>query len=153
MDGDIMNYKCTLSSAREFAAANKLEDWIHAFLLSDGDNKAFSDGLKICERFYIGPILMPLFLFTRCVGPEEDMKYRTTAESFKKHVNGLQKILEQTQDMPPLIVNYVDGRFELNDGNHRFEALKRLGVTEFHFVVWITDLQDYNDFNDKFIFN
>ena len=38
-----------------FAAAGKLEDWVHAYLLSDGDNPAFSHGLKLFDRFFLGP--------------------------------------------------------------------------------------------------
>lgn len=46
------------------------------YLLEDGRNVPFSDGLKLFERYYIGPVKMPLELFHRCTGPEENMKYR-----------------------------------------------------------------------------
>ena len=146
-----MEYKCTLSSVKSFAAAGRLEDWIHIYLLSDGDNKAFSDGLKIYDRYFIGPKVFPLSLFSRCTGPEEGIKYYIPAEAFEKYVSKLQKVLEEKDDMPPLIANYFDGQFELNDGNHRFEALKRLGITEYPFIIWITDKHDYDDFNIKFV--
>jgi len=147
-----MAYKCTLSSATEFADAGKLEDWIHIYLLSDGHNKAFFDGLKIYERYFIGPLILPLALFTRCTGPEEGLPYHIPAEAFEKHVQKLQKVLQENNDMPPLIANYVDGHLELNDGNHRFEALKRLGAADCHFIVWITEKRDYDDFCKKFSF-
>ena len=52
--------------------------------------------------------------------------------------------------MPPLIVHYVDGEFELNDGNHRLEAYSRLGVLEYYVIVWITEKEEYADFMEKY---
>ena len=141
-----LKYKCSLSSAKEFSEAGKLEDWVHLFLLSDGHNKAFSDGLKLINRYYLGPITMPLSLFTRCCGPEDDMKYQVNAEWFEKRVQALKKTLQSNDDMPPLIVHYVDHNFELCDGNHRFEALSQLGVKEHPVIVWITEKEAYDEF-------
>lgn len=147
---DYMEYTNTLSSAKEFASHGRIEEWIHTYLLSDGHNKAFSDGLKIYDRYFIGPVIMPLHLFCRCCGPEENMKYQVDKEWFEKHVEKLRQVLLAVEDMPPLIANYVDGHFELNDGNHRFEALKRLGRCEYPFIIWITEKKDYDDFLAKF---
>ncbi|MBO5734969.1 MAG: ParB-like nuclease domain-containing protein [Clostridia bacterium] len=149
-----LDYKCTLSSAREFASKNKLEEWVHAYLLSDGRNKEFSDGLKLFDRFFLGPIKMPLSLFTRCCGPEETMKWRVNEEWFEKHVSDLQEVIRREKDMPPLIVHYLaeDGKesFELNDGNHRLEAYNRLGIREYFVIVWITEKHEYDLFIEKY---
>ncbi len=145
-----LKYKCSLSSAKEFSEAGKLEDWVHLFLLSDGHNKAFSDGLKLFDRYYLGPFTMPLSLFSRCCGPEEDMKYQVNAEWFEKRVQSLKKTLQTNDDMPPLIVHYVDHDFEICDGNHRFEALTQLGVTEYPVIVWITEKDEYENFIERY---
>ena len=71
---------------------------------------------------------MPLSLFERCCGPEENMIYIINEEWFNQHVKGLMNVIQSKADMPPLIVHYVDGGFEVNDGNHRLEAYKRLGI-------------------------
>lgn len=146
----ILDYKCALSSVREYSAAGKLEEWVHTYLLSDGHNKEFSDGLKLFDRFFIGPVKMPLKLFTRCCGPEENMKYRVDGEWFEYHVNELAETIKKEKDMPPLIVHYVDGGFELNDGNHRYEAYSRLGIEEYYVIVWITEKYEYDDFVEKY---
>lgn len=146
----LLDYACTLTSATAYAKAGKLEQWIHEYLLSDGHNKEFSDGLKLMDRYFIGPIKMPLRLFTRCCGPEDTMTYQVDAEWFEKHVLELQKVITQTEDMPPLIVHYVDGQFELNDGNHRLEAYKRLGIEEYYVIVWITEESECEDFKTKY---
>ena len=146
----LLEYKCTLSSAQEYAKEHKIEDWIHQYLLSDGHNKEFSDGLKLFDRYFIGPVKMPLALFRRCCGPEESMKYRVNAEWFEKHVAGLENVLKTTADMPPMIANYVHGHFELNDGNHRLEAYRRLGVKEYYMIIWITEKSDYEAFLSQY---
>jgi hypothetical protein len=145
-----LEYKCSLSSAQEYARVGRIEDWIHAYLLSDGHNKDFSDGLKLYERYFIGPMKMPLSLFYRCCGPESNMKYRVNAEWFEKHVQDLVGVISSEKDLPPLIVNYVDDRFELNDGNHRFEAYSRLGIKDYSVIVWITEKPEYDMFLSKY---
>lgn len=143
-------YKCSLSSAKEFAEAGKLEDWVHSFLISDGHNKAFSDGLKQFDRYYLGPLTMPLSLFSRCCGPEDNIEYQVNAEWFEKRVQSLKKTLQSNEDMPPLIVHYVNQGFELCDGNHRFEALTQLGVKEYPVIVWITEKDEYEKFVERY---
>ena len=146
----ILEYQCALSSARAFADAGRLEEWVHAYLLSDGHNKEFSDGLKLFDRYFIGPVRMPLNLFTRCYGPEEGMKFRAHPRWFEERVGKLMEVIPQEEDMPPLIVHYVEGGFELNDGNKRHEAFKRLGVTAYEVIVWITEKSEYDEFMAKY---
>ena len=52
--------------------------------------------------------------------------------------------------MPPLIVHYVNGNFEINDGNHRLEAYSRLEIAEYYVIVWITEKEEYTEFMDKY---
>ena len=146
----ILEYKCTLSSAQNYAKSGRLEEWVHTYLLSDGHNKEFSDGLKLFDRYFLGPIKMPLSLFHRCCGPEEDMKYRVNEDWFKKHVSKLEDVIQKEKDMPPLIVHFVDGQFELNDGNHRFEAYSHLGIKDYYVIIWITEKHEYELFLSKY---
>lgn len=152
----LMEYRCTLSSAQECARHGQLEDWVHAYLLSDGHNRDFSDGLKLYERRFLGPVRMPLALFERCCGPEESMRWRVDAGWFEKHVEELMRVVQTQPDMPPLIVHYLipagetEGVFELNDGNHRLEAYKRLGVEAYWAVVWITEPDEYEQFMQRY---
>ncbi len=145
-----LKYRCSASSARQFANAGRLEEWVHQFLLSDGHNKAFSDGLKLFDRFFLGLLTMPLALFSRCSGPEKEMKYQENKEWFEKRVLSLKKAFESNTDIPPLIVHYVGHDFELNDGNHRLEALNRLSIKEYPVIVWITEQVEYDEFVERF---
>lgn len=146
----IMEYKNTTSSAIGYARNGKLEEWIHTYLLSDGHNKEFSDGLKLLDRYFLGPVKMPLSLFKRCCGPEENMQWIVSKESFEQKVKKLEQVLLEEKDMPPLIVHYVNHHFELNDGNHRWEAYSRLGIEEYYVIVWITEKEEYADFMQKY---
>ena len=148
-----LQYSATLSSARAYAAAGKLDAWIHLYLNENGRNIPFSDGLKLFDRTYIGPCVMPLRLFTRCAGPEPEMKYRIDPDWWAERVAGLERAIRSDPDMPPLIVHYADGGFELNDGNHRCQAYRNLGIEEAPVIVWITEpeeheafLRDYGDY-------
>ena len=46
----VLQYECTLTSSLEYGKAGEIEKWIHEYLLSDGQNKEFSDGLKLFDR-------------------------------------------------------------------------------------------------------
>jgi len=142
-----MEYDRTLTTVKAFAAAGRLEEWIHAYLLSeDGHNKPFSDGLRLVPRRYYGPAEMPLDLFTRCCGPEKGMKYPVPAESFERHVAKLTEVIRSGADMTPLIVQFSSRGFTLTDGNHRFEAYTRLGIASRPVIVWTTGDEDSAEF-------
>ncbi len=109
------------------------------FLCNEGDNKAFSEGLKLGPRKYYSPSLMKLDLFERCCGPEGGIKYQISESGFNANVNAIiNKYKNGDWDMPPLIINHTNNIYELNDGNHRFEALKRLNISEFWVIIWET---------------
>ena len=93
---------------------------------------------------------MPLSFFKRCCGPEDGLKWEIPAEPFENKVLSLMDVIKNKTDLPPLIVSYYNGEFELNDGNHRLEAYNRLGINEYFVIVWITEKDDYADFMEKY---
>lgn len=139
-----------LQGAQRFSSIGKLEEWVHEFLVGEGNNIEFSKGLKLNYRQYYGPVKMKLDLFERCCGPEETMMYRVAEEPFEENIRMMVKDIEAGWDIPPLIVNYVDKKFVINDGNHRFEALKRTGVNEYYIVLWTTEASEMDDFLESF---
>ena len=145
-----MEYSATLSSAREYAEQGKIEEWVHAYLCGEGHNKPFSDGLKLCVRYYTAPVALSLTELSRCCGPEEDMPFRVHPEVFERKVMGIMDAAESGADLPPLIVNYENGKFTLNDGNHRYEAYARLNFSECEVIIWTTAEQDMVDFKEKY---
>jgi hypothetical protein len=82
-------------------------------LNGDGNNVPFSDGLKLEKRFYTCPLKMPLKIFKRCCGPEDDMKFIINEIGFNNRVQAISERLKSGWDMPPLIINFENGKFEL----------------------------------------
>jgi hypothetical protein len=135
-----VEYKPTATSAIEFSKANQLEEWIHLFLCGEGNNKAFSDGLKREPRLYYPPEKMRLDQFVRCCGPEEGMEYPVPEDSFRERVEGIVASYQTGKwDMPPLIVNRDENGYTLNDGSHRFEALGKMGIEKHWVIIWETE--------------
>ena len=146
----MLKYSATLSSAKAYADAGKLDAWIHLFLNEEGRNIPFSDGLKLFDRYYFSPAEFPVSLFRRCAGPEEEMKYRIDKDWWEQRVAELEKSIQSDPDMPPLIVHYTDGEFELNDGNHRLQAYENLGIENAWVIIWITEEAERDDFMNKY---
>ncbi|MDR2941986.1 MAG: ParB/RepB/Spo0J family partition protein [Treponema sp.] len=134
-----MKYKPTLSSAVKFANAGKLEKWIHLFLRGDGNNKDFSNGLKLEPRRFYAPEMIKFDKLERCCGPEKHMKFQIPETDFIRRVDDIASAYNRGGwDMPPLIVCREENRYELNDGNHRYEALKKLGINQYWAIIWET---------------
>lgn len=145
-----MNILYNSKTAREYSNEGRIEDWVHSFLCNEGNNIAFSDGLKLEKRQYIGPLNMPLHLFQRCCGPEENMIYKINEDGFLWRVSEIAKRRESGWDMPPLIINYSDNVFELNDGNHRYQAMINSGINKCDVIIWTTGIEDYQQFLEQY---
>lgn len=136
---DAMDYEGTLTGCRRWADAGRLADWVHAYLLSDGDNEPFSTGQKEEEAVFHGPVTMPMSLFTRCSGPaEEGLTFRVDAGWWAYKVERIVQAVQAGADLPPLIIGWRGDAdvFELNDGNHRWEAFRQLGIAEYPVILW-----------------
>ena len=86
----------------------------------------------------------------RCSGPEPEMKYRIGKDWWDHRIRELEKAIPENDDLPPLIVHYVDGEFELNDGNHRHKAYENLGIEKAWVIIWITEKEELDDFMEKY---
>lgn len=147
----MLRYSATLSSAIEYGRAEKTDVWVHLYLNEEGRNIPFSDGLRLFDRYFISPARFPLKLFTRCCGPEEEgLKYRVHPEWWKHQIAELEKAIQSGTDMPPLIVHYTEGHFELSDGNHRHKAYENLGIGQVWAIIWITEEDELKDFMDRY---
>ncbi len=139
-----------INSAKEYNDNELLEEWIHTYLIFERKNKAFSDGLYKEERFYLGPLAMPLSLFKRSSGPEDGMKWQVDGDVFEMRVSNWQDKIRKKQFLPPVIVGYADSEFEINCNSPLFEALIREKVTYYPVIIWSTKESDYKDFLKKY---
>ena len=146
----MLKYSATLASAMEYGKAEKMDAWVHLYLNEEGRNIPFSDGLKLFDRYFVSPAEFPISLFHRCAGPEEDMKYRIDKGWWEHKISELTKAVQAGREMPPMIVHYVDGEFELNDGNHRHKVYEDLGIGTAWVILWITEEAELADFMSKY---
>ncbi|MBR1585938.1 MAG: ParB N-terminal domain-containing protein [Clostridia bacterium] len=74
------------------------------------------------------------------------MKYAIDPDWWAHRVKEMEKAIQADPDMPPFMVHYVEGEFELNDGNHRHQACENLGVENVWVIIWITEKEEMEDF-------
>lgn len=137
-------FEPTLKSAMEYANHGKTEEWVHCFLLGDeGGNKSLSDAIKSYKPKCIAPKLMRLDLFKR-IHEWKAEKYALAGEREEWFWNQVNAQVERYNtgewDMPPLMADMKnrEGFYNLFDGNHRIEALKKLGIKEY----WVIGLEE-----------
>ena len=131
--------KYSVDEAKEYSKRNKLDKWLQLFLRDDSyeyanPNIPLADGLLLEERFYVGPVLIDLDKINM-IRIEKDIDDEDDRLFYQQKENG---ILENYSDynMPPLIVEYKDNKLNLVDGNHRYSALKKLGVNKYYVIIW-----------------
>lgn len=128
-----------------------VEDWIHNFLNNEGDNPEFSTGLKLEKRYYSNPIIMELSQFKRICGPEDEMKYKIDPEYFKEYIGRMKDSIDSGWEVPPLIIQFENGNFTLNDGNHRHAALTSMGLESYWVIFWTTEKKDFVALKDLYL--
>ncbi len=138
-----MNDIFTLQGALQHGYEGRIEDWVHAFLGSVGHNPFLSYIIRLQKRYFTNPVIFSLDAFSRNCGPESTMKYKVRKPSFDFMVGNMMASLINGWDMPPLIINYEKGKFDMSDGNHRFEALTLLGLTHYFVIFWTSSMEDY----------
>lgn len=132
-----------LQSALDAHEKGLFENWLHAFLVSDGKNKALSDGLRKQQRYWVGPIEIDLILLKRQGGPEEGMKYPEPQDAWDERINRMEADLASGWKPAPLIVEFKDGVLFVTDGGHRIDALQKSGYTKYWTAIWANTPQDH----------
>ena len=62
-----------------------------------------------------------------------------------------QRCIRRQELLPPLIVNYGEGGFELNCGSPLYEALIREGIPYFPVIVWCSSETEQEEFAKKYL--
>ena len=136
------NLSFTIEEAIDFSIKGKIEEWVHLFLNSIGDNKPLSEGLNLQKRFWLGPISISLDNLKRCCGPEPNMEYVDSLEAWEKHIIGFQQLINDGWTMPPLIAENMNGKLIIRDGNHRLEAMRQENFDKCWVIIGDSDNQD-----------
>lgn len=81
---------------------------------------------------------------------EENMKWQVHPEVYEDRVQCWREKIRSNMILPPVIVGYTAGTFEINCNNPLFEALLRENVTYYPVIMWCTSELDYTDFMQKY---
>lgn len=128
----------TLTQAKRYNDNGKIEEWLQLFLRNDGKNIALADGLLLEEREYFGLLKLDMSCFKDVKkGAPEYLNEENDIEYFFRIVENMKNSLEDW-DVPPLIVEYRDERFIVNDGRHRLEMFRQVGAQNVDVVLWTT---------------
>ena len=129
----------TLSLAKQYNNEGKIDQWMQDFLRADGKNLALADGLLKEERHYVGLREIPIALLSDVKsGAPEYLHTENDIQYFFYVVDRMKESLAESWDAPPLIVEYVYGKFKVDDGRHRLETYRQLGVDRVWAAVWTT---------------
>lgn len=122
-------------AARAAAARDELGDWVTRFLCSPGsDNCLLADVLS--ARWWIAPLQVPLDELHRLAGPPgAPVAQPMDDDEWRDDVDDLARRIEEGFEPPPVIVTYRAEQLELEDGNHRVEALRRAGKEQAWAVI------------------
>lgn len=134
----------TLAQAKEYNDNGRIEEWIQLFLRNDGENVVLADGLLLEKREYLGLVKLNLSLLKNIKsGAPEYLSKENDIAYFFWIVEEMKKSLEGW-DVPPLIVEYRDNEFYVNDGRHRLELFRQLGREQADAVLWTTGTENRN---------
>jgi hypothetical protein len=124
----------TSASARDAHAAGELAAWSQAFLRGKGGNFGVANPLS--ERDDDVYVLAEVRLddVYEISGPDESYDWPVSPADFETKVTAMMRALMDGWDPPPLFVHAPSLR--VVDGNHRREALLRMGHGTYWAVMW-----------------
>ncbi len=129
-----------LASARAAAAEDRTALWVGEFLASRGsDNEILAAALAQRRHWWAGPLQLPLDALVRLAGPEEQVLVPIEPDEWEHDVERMEASIDEGWEPPPLLAQYQDGRLLLQDGNHRYEALRREHATHAWVLIYFDD--------------
>jgi len=137
-----------LDVAIKMAYENKIEEWIHQYLLQPHPtgNKGLSDGLKLIKRYWIGPVKIDFDLLLQGCGPSSDFSFHEDENIWHSRIKSNVKMLEQKMLPPPIIVEYKHGKLHIADGNHRYASMREFGLAEYWCCIWFNSEKEYLEY-------
>ena len=138
----------SINGARAAAARGDLDTWVADFLASPGsDNEPLAYKLTKELTAWTGPVLLPLDQLHRLAGPPGDPVVVPVDENYwDDRVDEMELMVEEGEELSPVIVAYRGDELVLEDGNHRVESLRQAG----HGHAWAVVGFEHADDRDRF---
>jgi hypothetical protein len=133
--------KFSVASAKRSADGDQLAEWVGDFLASPGSaNAELAAALAMRGTIYLGPIRFALDRLTPMAGPDgDDVIVPVAKKVWESDVEDMVDSIEEGWHPPPLLVSHHDGKYFLEDGNHRRETLRRGGNTHAWTILLFAD--------------
>ncbi len=142
----------SVETARHFANQGRLEEWLHSYLRAGNwVNSGLSNGLKQAQRWWIGPVLVPIEQMVRNCGPEPVMPFKVTVEDWEQKTHAMASSFDDPVNLPPVILQSIFGTLYLRDGNHRSEAARKKGWQSLWAIIWFDSEEDWKTNNVQHI--
>lgn len=133
----------SLTTAQAYAQISEIETWVQSYLTKgEWANPGLADGLRLQQRWWLGPLEVRLSDLVRVCGPEPEMEYRMSHAGWEQRVTAIQTSLTDVAALPPLIITEQAGALKIRDGNHRHEAMRRKGWERCWVLVWFNEESD-----------
>ncbi len=125
----------------------QLTDWIIDYLHQSGDNDKLAEDLLRQGKFHTGFIDYPIDDLDKLLGPDKSFDYYEDPDTFEYRVNTMVESIKNGWKPAPLIASRIwSEHFELHDGAHRAEALRRSGILTYPTVFYFEDKKSLDDF-------
>ena len=131
----------SFASAQQAADEGKLAEWVVDFLASPGSSNAeLAAAIAFSGATYLGPIRFELDRLTPMAGPDKGrVAVPVPREEWESDVEAMEHSIEEGWRPPPLLVSHCDGKYYLEDGNHRYETLRRSGAKHAWTILLFAD--------------
>lgn len=126
----------TVEGALSAKENGDLKNWVIKLLLSE-ESYELAEKIESEKYVSIEMLLFPLSLLKKIQGPEENVTHRQPAHVWEGKVKNLADMLTDGYSPAPLIVTDFWNHFEIADGNHRHEALVRMGTKNYWTIFFI----------------
>lgn len=130
----------SITTAQTAHDQDKLVVWVLEYLRGEGKNDSLANSIQ--KRPHATTIFKeyPIENLKRIMGPEPDMQWQEDPQTWEQRVKAITQAIEAGAQLPPLIVtDFWDNELHLSDGNHRHEALLRLGITHYWTIFFVED--------------
>ncbi|MES2631201.1 MAG: ParB/Srx family N-terminal domain-containing protein [Patescibacteria group bacterium] len=126
---------------------DRLNDWIIDYLHQSGDNDKLAKDLIRQGKFHTGLIDYPIDELDKLLGPDKSFDYYEDPTMFEHRVNTMVESIRNGWKPAPLVASKIWSEdFELHDGAHRAEALRRCGILTYPTVFYFEDEKSLDDF-------
>ena len=130
---------------------NRLTDWVLDYLHQSGDNEKLATDLVRQGKFHTGLIDYPISELEKLLGPKKTFDYYEDPETYEYRVGSMVESIANGWKPAPLIASRIWSKhFELHDGAHRAEALRRSGISTYPTVFYFENEDSLSDFMVSF---